>query len=960
VAGPIAAAGATTNPTRYGALTMGAEQFTGLYTQRSPYRDAATAYLVKKFYQGSRFDSIWDGTNREITAALTDKRRPGSVVYNSNAFPAVQSFFSWKYVQNGTEIVRVVADTTTNIYDATAGQQSIIAVKAAGAGKARFLNLGPVLYFGDGVEQKKILSSSKVWQASTLYNVGDLIIDSNGNAEVVQATGTANISQVQVVRSKLGLPLGPFHYFIAVTFSSTVNWPAGTPVTFTGLTSYTALNNQTLNVYVNNTYLSPAPNLAYFPAIISTLYGPAADTGSATSTGSSSGSGLSGSTMPFWLGIGATTTDGALTWLNFGPPYYDWQTAAPTVAPVVTPNPANRQWRPSAQLSLWYSIIDSNGNVQAVLNSAAGTYITGATPPQFLSGLGNLTTDGDCVWVCGGRPGARLNTTSYAAFATILDLNGNLQMVTNGGGGNSGASPPATWATTVGATTTDGALTWTCLGAGTVLVSAPVSYSYSFHSIDGGVSTAAPLTPLNHTGTIIGANGAYTAAVSGPGSDDPQVDQIWIWRTPQGQSTPLLLAQIPNPGASTNWNFIDTLPDSALNPFISAPQANSGDPPPLGFTGPVYHLQRIWGFVGDTVYYSGGPDTITGNGNTAFPPLNSFTYQAVVIKLLPITVQNGGMLVFTTSGIEIILGTGTGNNPFYSTTYCRKINLASYDALDVMGTEIFLMESNLKVSSIRVEYPFDPQSGYTEVGFPIGDQFQKMTTAGFNFQIFTAASTFLSWHVQSSGETAMYVADGGVGWFRMSALMPPESGLVWSPYAAIGGGTSAVQSVETAPGVFDLLIGPPSGTTKAILKRDTSGTVFTDWSSPTPFTYPAWDAKGVNILCPTGQWAEVAHISAKSSAVGARPVVSVLMGEIAPSTERPWNVLEITSTDPPHTPPSKSVFSDRYALAQNGVADTGDCILTKFDYGSQAYGDQLLDWGIYASTDDERKEEVQK
>ena len=48
----------------------------------------------------------------------------------------------------------------------------------------------------------------------------------------------------------------------------------------------------------------------------------------------------------------------------------------------------------------------------------------------------------------------------YTNGVTINDANGNQQMVTTHGG-NSGMSAP-TWATTLGATTTDGAVTWTC------------------------------------------------------------------------------------------------------------------------------------------------------------------------------------------------------------------------------------------------------------------------------------------------------------------------------------------------------------------------------------------------------------------------------------------------------------------------------------------------------------------
>jgi hypothetical protein len=131
----------------------------------------------------------------------------------------------------------------------------------------------------------------------------------------------------------------------------------------------------------------------------------------------------------------------------------------------------------------------------------------------------------------------------------------------------------------------------------------------------------------------------------------------------------------------------------------------------------------------------------------------------------------------------------------------------------------------------------------------------------------------------------MYVADGSIGWFRMSMVSPPESGILWSPRAAILGGTSAVQNVETAPGVFNLLIGG-NGAAEA---HPSSCARQSPPDSPIRITtagrraaYPAWDVKGVNLLNPTGEITEVAHIGTKSLAVGARPKVSVLLGEINP------------------------------------------------------------------------------
>jgi hypothetical protein len=444
---------------------------------------------------------------------------------------------------------------------------------------------------------------------------------------------------------------------------------------------------------------------------------------------------------------------------------------------------------------------------------------------------------------------------------------------------------------------------------------------------------------------------------------DQQIDQVWIWRTAQGEPTLILEDQIPADGLTNSFSYgeagiadASTLGLASLNALIPAPISGTNNPPTPTSLPMCYAYQRQWWADGNLARYSGGPDTLSANGNTTQPPLNYVPFLGTVYAIIPVTVQNGGLIVYTSSGIQIILGTGTTSNPFYATSYYGNVNVTGYNCVTIQGTTMYVLEANLRVSAIAIEYPFNPNTGYTEIGFPIGDQFRKVTTGDISQALYSSATAYLSWNNQSTEENALYVADGAVGWFRMSEVSPPETGLMWHPRRAIVGGTSAVQAIETSPGLTQLLIGPPAGTTGPILCRDDSGTVFDDDGSG----YPSWDAKGVNILCSTGQWAEVVHISAKSAPVGARPIVSVLMNEVAPSEERPYRPLRLDdkSNDPARTPRSRSVFSDRYVLKQSGVNTLGDCLLTKFDYGSQTVGDELLDWGIYARVHEERDEEV--
>jgi hypothetical protein len=59
-------------------------------------------------------------------------------------------------------------------------------------------------------------------------------------------------------------------------------------------------------------------------------------------------------------------------------------------------------------------------------------------------------------------PGTWTATTAYTVGEMVLDSNNNVQICTTAG--NSGSTEPSSWATSVGATTTDGTVTWTCAG----------------------------------------------------------------------------------------------------------------------------------------------------------------------------------------------------------------------------------------------------------------------------------------------------------------------------------------------------------------------------------------------------------------------------------------------------------------------------------------------------------------
>ena len=705
---------------------------------------------------------------------------------------------------------------------------------------------------------------------------------------------------------------------------------------------------------------------------------------------------------------------GQIIWTALMNPYLqsmNWGVTAPGVtaanpssaaaaAPTCSPGPSIKYWMPRMTQPYntggslpggFLAIMDPNGNIQASFlggASGSGTNIGGYTQPTWSTKVAGITIDGGLVWVNYGVPGAWYAATQVGSIlgspqysCCIIDSNSNLQLQVNAVTGTltTGSTAPA-FATTIGGNVTEdsGLINWLCMGQGFHVGVGAYQYAYSYHSVDGTVSTPSAVTILPTN--IIGPQSGFEIDLSGPGSPDSQVDEIWLWRTAGGQSTLILLDIIPNPGngylatagapsvivgtaykqynSAGTWSYTDIQPDTALNAEIPAPVALAGNPPPVGITAPVYHLQRIWAIVNNTVVYSAGPDAVTGNGNTQFSPLNYIAYPEQPIRLIPFTTNNGGILVLTTSNIYVILGTGTTANPFYTTIYMPNVGILNYDAVDIIGSTLYLMTSKSKLASI------DPSAGYVEIGFPIGDQFTNCNQGGaylssvYMGAIYNPATAHITWHEQGSGDTAIYFSDGEFGWFRYSPVATPESGYVWSPRAVILGGCAFAQSVETSPGVSTLLIAPYGG--GPILKRDP--TVTTDWisnavGSTKTFSYPSYLTIGNIVLCQSGEIAEVAHIALKSMAVGAKPTVSLLFGELASTPAAPFAELEWTANDPPDLPPSQTIYSDRYTAMQNGVCPLCDNLQLRIDYGIQGVADELLVHSIYGAHHAERKQQ---
>ena len=237
MASPLSQAGALSDPSSYAPLHTN-RIFTGLWTNRSPLRDAATSYLQEKYYSASRQDSIWRGFNSEITSRLTLRRRPGLSVYNSQTFPPINRFYEFRQFSTQAERINVIVDTAATVYDGTGpNTKTALFTKSAGAGKTSFLSVGNTLYMGNGKDQMKVVGSALTWQPNTAYNAGDFIIDPNNNIQMVSPSVACSIGGVSITGGVALFTIYPPQRFATHCL-----------LTVAGMTTATFLNGQTLSV----------------------------------------------------------------------------------------------------------------------------------------------------------------------------------------------------------------------------------------------------------------------------------------------------------------------------------------------------------------------------------------------------------------------------------------------------------------------------------------------------------------------------------------------------------------------------------------------------------------------------------------------------------------------------------------------------------------------------------------
>ena len=685
---------------------------------------------------------------------------------------------------------------------------------------------------------------------------------------------------------------------------------------------------------------------------------------------------------PWASTYGQSTQDGTITWVCVGP-QVTWVAGTSTTG--IWNLPLSGFQPPQASQAFGGSTINSStALVEAtIVSGKSGTVQpswnalhTNTGDPGTILALTSVSVSGTTTTyngtITGGGANAFAGKTFLIAGFTNSGNNGIIRVTASTAG-----TLVCTTITQINETNTASAvtgLTWfaeSAVVANSLVWKTGLAYAYSFKArsftdfysplpLGGGNippgSTFGALGPPTGSASglvtsaspafiITGGNAGAVNTISGLGSLDPQFDTIIIWRSADGGGSGQMfeLTEIPAPkpigGVAQPWSFQDFLPDTATNVFpglntlIPAPINNVNDPPFSTFLPMVYNFQRIWGADGESVAFSGGPDTLVGNPNEAFPPTNDLPFLAPVIRLVK-TPQ--GLVTFLTDSIEVIAG-GPLTSSFFSVTWAPGIGLMSYNALDVLAGEIYFFSAD---NQFRI---MTPSLNIANAGFALGDQFANQPSSGVSDATWNPNNVYVASH-QSGVDNCIFVADGSTGWYRLN---PHQVGAqantepIWSPFAAITNGCKMVQSVEIVPGIKKLLVGA-STCNKQILKRDL--TVFTD----NGVQYDAYFVMGSITLAHPGQLALLKFVEFDMSGVNFLPSISYLLNEISGSFT-PF--VQAPQFDPPSlygktiTPSSYS--PQRYYFLGNASLARCRHLQIKVDFGMTPNGDELFSTCIF-------------
>lgn len=442
-------------------------------------------------------------------------------------------------------------------------------------------------------------------------------------------------------------------------------------------------------------------------------------------------------------------------------------------------------------------------------------------------------------------------------------------------------------------------------GAGSLSPTSGYQWGYCYKcSATGHYSTMSPASGNIGPGSNLQYTIGYTA------SPDAQVDTISIFRILDGGSLYYWVADVANATSS----YVDNNADSALNTDIVAPIAHANDAPPSGLSLVTWHQDRLVGASGNLLYFSAGPDTITGVAEECWPPANVFKLPG---KITAFASTGNGLLVWTSADMFVMLGDSTAT--FWVKPIQRNFGVLSQNCVAQDGDTVFVYTSTRQLFVIDA-------NGLDEVGFNIQDQLSAT---------FDPNSTYLTIH-RYGLDCHLWLSDGAANVKGYDLRFQ-----AWLPNAAVTGGVKAIKSIETSPGVYSLMAGRAAGS-GYILNRDT--TTYLDDGTP----YTCAGVVGSLLVAPPGDLSKIEKIFLQTMPVGTYPTVSVLCNEISGTFAALLNPVD----DPPMkagTPwASKTVLTKRhwFRAAQQPLPELINHLQVEISFPAENHRAEILGLGI--------------
>lgn len=414
-------------------------------------------------------------------------------------------------------------------------------------------------------------------------------------------------------------------------------------------------------------------------------------------------------------------------------------------------------------------------------------------------------------------------------------------------------------------------------------------------------------------------------------STDPQVTDIHVFRSTDGGGEPFfecVNSPVPNNlpvDASGRIEFPDlTYSDNQLQIANICPDPHFNDPPQGGAIDPVWYAGRLWMHRGNQLFFASGPDVTMGNGEEAWYPVYRFALPngQIVRKFA----TPNGLLLVLNDDISIARGISTAS--FIVTDFAKDIGMRAWTAADTDGTNVYMYSSDRQFLLVN-------PNGFTSISPNVADTISMIdpTKAYVSMFRYTALE---NWIFLGDGSTTIYPYNAELG--------------AWATKQQPVQGVGAIGTVETSPGVFQFwrsrpIVGAGPGLDAVISFRDP--TMFADEG----LTYPCSATFGPIPVADFLTLSQLRDIVLAHAATTSTVTLSVLANEIFPVAGSQYQILQISSTEPPElsATPSLSYTANRYTWKSAPLPELVNLCFMRLDFSADANPDELFTWTLGGS-----------